>query len=110
MDSLVDEACGYGRYQRVLLWLVLYPAQLSCGPQLYGQLLMFLEPDHWCHGSPPPEHWANGTERLQLCTSLPNVSSACPDGYEYDRRFLGDDETAVTQVRALQCCPALVAG
>ncbi|KAL1429114.1 hypothetical protein MTO96_016845 [Rhipicephalus appendiculatus] len=97
MDSLVDEACGYGRYQRVLLWLVLYPAQVSCGPQLYGQLLMFLEPDHWCRGSPPPEHWANGTERLQLCTPLPNVSSACPDGYEYDRRFLGDDETAVTQ-------------
>ncbi|XP_075734222.1 beta-alanine transporter [Rhipicephalus microplus] len=97
MDSLLDEACGYGRYQRVLLWLVLYPAQVSCGPQLYGQLLMFLEPDHWCRGSPPPEHWANGTERLQLCTSLSNVSAACPDGYEYDRRFLGDDETAVTQ-------------
>ncbi|XP_072144067.1 beta-alanine transporter-like [Dermacentor andersoni] len=97
MDSLVDEACGYGRYQRVLLWLVLYPAQVSCGPQLYGQLLMFLEPDHWCRGSPPPEHWANGTERLQLCASLPSASTACPDGYEYDRRFLGDDETAVTQ-------------
>ncbi|KAH9361880.1 hypothetical protein HPB48_003711 [Haemaphysalis longicornis] len=80
MDGLVDEACGYGRYQRVLLWLVLYPAQVSCGPQLYGQLLMFLTPDHWCRDGSPVLEAANSTQRLRLCASSINVSGCLHRG------------------------------
>lgn len=39
---------NYGKYQQLLLWLVLLPTQLPYGSHLYCHLLSAWTPDHWC--------------------------------------------------------------
>ncbi|EEC05156.1 hypothetical protein IscW_ISCW018039 [Ixodes scapularis] len=93
-EEPVDAICGYGRYQQILLWLVLLPAHVSCAPQLYSQLLMFLTPDHWCLGDGGV---AVRATRIRLCAPVAGNRTTCDRGPEYDRRFLHADETVVTQ-------------
>lgn len=47
-DAVLPNAGSDGRYQQLLLWLVLLPAQLPFGSHGYCQLLMSWTPDHWC--------------------------------------------------------------
>lgn len=50
-DAVLPNAGSDGRYQHLLLWLVLLPAQLPFGSHGYCQLLMSWTPDHWCRVS-----------------------------------------------------------
>ena len=47
-NEMITEIGGYGRYQRLMLWFVLYPAQLPYLCQIYSYLFMSITPDHWC--------------------------------------------------------------
>ncbi|KAG8197284.1 hypothetical protein JTE90_007530 [Oedothorax gibbosus] len=48
IEEELPKAGGYGRYQHLLLWLVILPSQLPIGAQLYFQFLSSWTPDHWC--------------------------------------------------------------
>ena len=48
---MLTEIGGYGRYQRFILWFVLFPAQLPYLCQVYSYLFMSITPDHWCRVS-----------------------------------------------------------
>ncbi len=47
-DELFTELGDYGRYQQLMLWLVLFPAQLPYLCQVYCPIFMSITPDHWC--------------------------------------------------------------
>jgi len=47
-DELFTELGDYGRYQQLMLWFVLFPAQLPYLCQVYCHLFMSITPDHWC--------------------------------------------------------------
>ncbi|CAG2101310.1 unnamed protein product [Medioppia subpectinata] len=38
----------YGKYQKLMLWFVLFPSQLPYLCQIYSHLFMSITPDHWC--------------------------------------------------------------
>ena len=46
--NFLVEIGGNGRYQRLVLWFILYPAQLPYMCQVYCHLFMAITPDHWC--------------------------------------------------------------
>ncbi|XP_067002469.2 carcinine transporter [Anabrus simplex] len=48
LDDLLPQVGEYGRYQKLLLWLVCLPACLPCGFAAFNQLFMTGVPPHWC--------------------------------------------------------------
>ncbi|XP_054164738.1 beta-alanine transporter-like [Oppia nitens] len=49
--ELFSEVDDYGKYQKLMIWFVLFPAQLPYLCQLYCHLFMSITPDHWCRMS-----------------------------------------------------------
>ncbi len=47
-NELFTEIGGFGKYQQLMLWFVLLPAQLPYLCQVYCHLFMSITPDHWC--------------------------------------------------------------
>lgn len=48
LDEILHEVGENGRYQKMMLWFVFLPAQLSFGCHAFSQLFMTWTPDHWC--------------------------------------------------------------
>lgn len=60
----------FGRYQKLLIWLVCLPACIPCGFGAFNQLFMQQIPDHWCK-VPELNHLSPNERRL---IAIPNVS------------------------------------
>jgi len=48
VDDLLPQIGEFGRYQKLLIWLVCLPACIPCGFGAFNQLFMQQTPDHWC--------------------------------------------------------------
>lgn len=48
LDDLLPEVGEFGRYQKLLLWLICLPACFPCGFCAFNQLFMTETPNHWC--------------------------------------------------------------
>ncbi|KAL1123675.1 hypothetical protein AAG570_001448, partial [Ranatra chinensis] len=48
LDDLLPQVGEFGRYQKLLLWLVCLPACIPCGFCAFNQLFMAETPQHWC--------------------------------------------------------------
>ncbi|XP_075212319.1 carcinine transporter isoform X2 [Lycorma delicatula] len=48
LDDLLPQVGEFGRYQKLLLWLVCLPACVPCGFCAFNQLFMADVPKHWC--------------------------------------------------------------
>ncbi|XP_054717987.1 beta-alanine transporter-like [Uloborus diversus] len=51
IDKELNKAGENGKYQQLLLWLIILPTQLPYSVQHYCQLLTSWTPDHWCRVS-----------------------------------------------------------
>uniref|UniRef100_A0A1B6C0H0 Major facilitator superfamily (MFS) profile domain-containing protein n=1 Tax=Clastoptera arizonana TaxID=38151 RepID=A0A1B6C0H0_9HEMI len=49
LDDLLPQVGEFGKYQKLLLWLVCLPACIPCGFCAFNQLFMADVPEHWCH-------------------------------------------------------------
>ncbi|XP_066250645.1 beta-alanine transporter isoform X2 [Euwallacea similis] len=47
-DELLPHIGEFGKYQKLVLWFVLFPAVFPCGFHAYNQLFMARVPEHWC--------------------------------------------------------------
>ncbi|KAJ2943570.1 hypothetical protein O0L34_g16679 [Tuta absoluta] len=54
-DAILEDVGTFGRYQKMVVYLVLLPAVLPCGFHAYAQLFMAGETKHWCR-VPDLEH------------------------------------------------------
>ncbi|XKL66727.1 hypothetical protein PGB90_010147 [Kerria lacca] len=48
VDDLLPQIGEFGRYQKLLIWLVCLPACIPCGFGAFNQLFMQQTPEHWC--------------------------------------------------------------
>lgn len=48
LDDLLPQVGEFGKYQKLLLWLVCLPACVPCGFCAFNQLFMADVPEHWC--------------------------------------------------------------
>lgn len=48
LDDLLPQVGEFGKYQKLMLWLVCLPACFPCGFCAFNQLFMAETPDHWC--------------------------------------------------------------
>jgi hypothetical protein len=49
LDDLLPQVGEFGRYQKLLVWLVCLPACIPCGFCAFNQLFMADVPNHWCY-------------------------------------------------------------
>lgn len=115
LDDLLPQIGEFGKYQKLMIWLVCLPACFPCGFGAFNQLFMANVPPHWCkvpelsnftsdfrrylaiprnNGtySSCTAYAVNWTEFLEMHNVLediqPNVSwpiAKCTQGYEYDK-------------------------
>ncbi|XP_023210289.1 carcinine transporter-like [Centruroides sculpturatus] len=91
VDQILRDVGEYGRYQQLMLWLVLLPAHLPYGFHSYSQLFMTLTPDHWCASANASDHGRHSCD-----SSLRNSTQRCLDGVVYDQSRIGHEDTVVT--------------
>lgn len=110
MDDLLPQVGEFGRYQKLMLWLVCLPACFPCGFCAFNQLFMAEVPPHWCYvpelsnftretrrnlaiprsngtHSSCERFAVNWTELLETGDYNPDASwprEACRNGYEFD--------------------------
>ncbi|KAK4879042.1 hypothetical protein RN001_007188 [Aquatica leii] len=48
LDDILPQVGEFGKYQKLMLWLVCLPACIPCGFCAFNQLFMADVPDHWC--------------------------------------------------------------
>lgn len=48
LDELLPHVGEFGRYQKLMLWLICLPACIPCGFCAFNQLFMADIPPHWC--------------------------------------------------------------
>ncbi|KAF5303009.1 hypothetical protein FQR65_LT08338 [Abscondita terminalis] len=48
LDDILPQVGEFGKYQKLMLWLVCLPACIPCGFCAFNQLFMANVPDHWC--------------------------------------------------------------
>lgn len=84
LDDILPKIGEFGRYQKLMLWLVCLPACFPCGFCAFNQLFMTDTPPHWCWI--PELHNLTLEQRKML--SIPNENgtkySKC---YQYDRNW-----------------------
>lgn len=49
VDDILLMVGDFGKYQKLILWLVLLPGVIPCGFHAYNQIFMASIPDHWCY-------------------------------------------------------------
>lgn len=49
MDDILPQVGEFGKYQKLLLWLVCLPACFPSGFGAFNQLFMTETPPHWCY-------------------------------------------------------------
>ncbi|XP_053606652.1 beta-alanine transporter [Plodia interpunctella] len=47
-DAILEDVGTFGRYQKLVTYLVLLPAMIPCGFHAYAQLFMAADVPHWC--------------------------------------------------------------
>jgi len=47
-DDLLPHVGEFGRFQKILVWLIVLPACIPCGFHAFNQLFMAPVPEHWC--------------------------------------------------------------
>lgn len=47
-DAILEDVGQFGRYQKLVIYLMLLPAVIPCGFHAYAQLFMSAEVRHWC--------------------------------------------------------------
>ncbi|XP_052758953.1 beta-alanine transporter [Galleria mellonella] len=47
-DAILEDVGGFGRYQKLVIYLILLPAVIPCGFHAYAQLFMSANVEHWC--------------------------------------------------------------
>lgn len=47
-DAILEDVGEFGRYQKLVIYLVLLPAVIPCGFHAYAQLFMAADVKHWC--------------------------------------------------------------
>lgn len=48
LDDILPQIGEFGKYQKLMLWLICLPACFPCGFCAFNQLFMTGVPDHWC--------------------------------------------------------------
>ena len=51
-DDILPDVGEYGKYQQLMVWLVLLPGMIPCGFHAYNQLFMATVPPHHCRHPP----------------------------------------------------------
>ncbi|XP_057379735.1 carcinine transporter-like [Daphnia carinata] len=69
-DDLLPYVGEFGRYQKLLVWLVCLPACIPCGFHAFNQLFMANVPDHWCK-TPPDLEQQNWTLIERKMATIP---------------------------------------
>ncbi|KAF4524309.1 hypothetical protein B566_EDAN005365 [Ephemera danica] len=86
LDDLLPHVGEFGRYQKLLIWLVCLPACIPCGFCAFNQLFMAEVPPHWCRV--PALEIPGVTQHTHSLLELkPNSSwplERCMHGWEYD--------------------------
>lgn len=73
MDDLLPQIGEFGRYQKILLWLVCLPACIPCGFCAFNQLFMADTPAHWCRNLELEGLLPNMSQEHRRMLSIPNV-------------------------------------
>lgn len=69
-DSLLPLVGAFGRYQKILIGVVLVPTVFPCAFQAYSQLFIAATPSHWCR-TPDLDHWVDNYTDLVRALSIP---------------------------------------
>ncbi|XP_073988758.1 carcinine transporter [Rhodnius prolixus] len=83
LDELLPQVGEFGKYQKLLLWLVCLPACVPCGFCAFNQLFMADVPDHWCR-QPQLEGIVDAKQALRLAIPF---SSENNETYAKCRRY-----------------------
>ncbi|KAK4876683.1 hypothetical protein RN001_009189 [Aquatica leii] len=110
LDEILLEIGEFGRYQKLILWLILLPSVFPCGFHAYNQLFMAAKPDHWCRvpelknlttdlakNLSIPQEEKDGIQHFSQCSmfnqnystdnlvSYTNKTISCQNGWIYDK-------------------------
>ncbi|CAG0893383.1 unnamed protein product, partial [Darwinula stevensoni] len=69
-DDALEEVGSYGRWQRLILWLIVFPACIPCGLHAFSQVFMSQIPPHRCRLSEQIENLINSSADLKLLLPL----------------------------------------
>lgn len=85
-DDLLPHVGEFGRYQKLLVWLVCLPACIPCGFHAFNQLFMASVPDHWCKSSPDLDV-SNWTVEERKMATIPYTVKQQRISYSLDSRL-----------------------
>lgn len=71
-DALLPAIGEFGRYQKVLIGVILFPTVFPCAFQAYSQLFIASTPDHWCR-VPELDQWIADNTDLVRQMSIPTT-------------------------------------
>lgn len=74
-DSLLPLVGAFGRYQKILIGVVLVPTVFPCAFQAYSQLFIAATPNHWCR-TPALDQWLATHPDLVRELSIPSTVQA----------------------------------
>ncbi|XP_076054880.1 beta-alanine transporter isoform X2 [Oratosquilla oratoria] len=81
-DEILPDIGEFGKYQKMILWLVLLPGVMPCGFHAYNQLFMTTEPEYWCQV--PQLQRANLSDDVLKAFSIPLQNTTTMER-SYDR-------------------------
>lgn len=87
LDDLLPQVGEFGRYQKLMLWLVCLPACLPCGFCAFNQLFMANVPKHWCKIN----EISNRTEHFGI-PKIDNISYSSCERYKFNWSNLNEDD------------------
>lgn len=83
LDDILPQVGEFGKYQKLMLWLVCLPACFPCGFCAFNQLFMTDIPEHWCY---VPE-LQNLTVEDRKNLSIPKYNDTFAKCYRYAVNF-----------------------
>ncbi|KAF5306653.1 hypothetical protein FQA39_LY08842 [Lamprigera yunnana] len=89
LDDILPQVGEFGKYQKIMLWLVCLPACIPCGFCAFNQLFMANVPDHWCAVTELSNF--TQTERKRLSIPTRNVTFEKCKRYSVDWKELLND-------------------
>ncbi|XP_008178363.1 carcinine transporter [Acyrthosiphon pisum] len=77
LDEVLPIIGEFGRYQKLLLWLVCLPACIPCGFGAFNQLFMSDVPPHWCSEPQLYNFTAEQRKRIYEQSNVTQVKNGC---------------------------------